>query len=182
MRFIAPDDGNADDRTVMAVPLPRAVAPRRDRSTVEIDVDGASAAHRSRAPARSATTTSSRSGSRSSACSRTRGWNSHQFHAATEFYADYGVYDVRMTVPRGWVVGATGPRARTHATTPTARRRTATAARTSTTSPGRRAPTIVERRRTFEHPTLPRVEMRLLLQPEHAGQADRHFDGDRARR
>ena len=29
------------------------------------------------------------------------GWNTHQFHSATEFYADFGVYDVRITVPRG---------------------------------------------------------------------------------
>ena len=35
-------------------------------------------------------------------------WTAQQFHANTEFYADYGRYDVRMTVPRGWVVGATG--------------------------------------------------------------------------
>ena len=41
-----------------------------------------------------------------------RGWNTHQFHAATEFYSDYGVYDVRITVPRGFVVGATGCRRR----------------------------------------------------------------------
>ena len=27
------------------------------------------------------------------------GWNCHQFHAATEFFSDYGVYDVRITVP-----------------------------------------------------------------------------------
>jgi hypothetical protein len=26
----------------------------------------------------------------------------------TEFFSDYGVYDVRLTVPKGWVVGATG--------------------------------------------------------------------------
>jgi hypothetical protein len=32
----------------------------------------------------------------------------------------------------------------------------------------------------FEHPTLPQVEMRLLLQPEHDGQDDRHFDATRA--
>ena len=25
------------------------------------------------------------------------GWHTHQFHAGTEFYADFGVYDVRMT-------------------------------------------------------------------------------------
>jgi aminopeptidase N len=31
----------------------------------------------------------------------------------------------------------------------------------------------------FEHPTLPAVEMRLLLQPEHAGQENRHFDATR---
>jgi aminopeptidase N len=31
----------------------------------------------------------------------------------------------------------------------------------------------------FEHPTLPPVEMRLLLQPEHAAQAERHFDATR---
>ena len=26
-----------------------------------------------------------------------QGWNTHQFHAATEFYSDFGVYDVRLT-------------------------------------------------------------------------------------
>ena len=36
------------------------------------------------------------------------GWNCHQFHASTEFFADFGVYDVTLTVPSGWVVGATG--------------------------------------------------------------------------
>lgn len=35
-------------------------------------------------------------------------WNCHQFHANTEFFADYGIYDVKLTVPQGYVVGATG--------------------------------------------------------------------------
>jgi hypothetical protein len=38
----------------------------------------------------------------------------------------------------------------------------------------------VERRARFEHRTLPAVEMRLLLQPEHVAQAERHFDATRA--
>src|SRR5256712_490474 len=38
------------------------------------------------------------------------GWNCHQFHSSTEFFSDYGVYDVSLTVPAGWVVGATGVR------------------------------------------------------------------------
>jgi len=35
-------------------------------------------------------------------------WNCHQFHGATEFFADFGVYDVKITVPQFEVVGATG--------------------------------------------------------------------------
>jgi hypothetical protein len=35
-------------------------------------------------------------------------WNVHEFHMHSEFYADYGLYDVSLTVPKGWTVGATG--------------------------------------------------------------------------
>lgn len=38
------------------------------------------------------------------------GWNCHSFHANSEFYADYGPYDVTLTVPAGYIVGATGAR------------------------------------------------------------------------
>jgi len=38
------------------------------------------------------------------------GWNCHAFHANSEFYADYGRYDVTLTVPASFVVGATGKR------------------------------------------------------------------------
>ncbi len=107
------------------------------------------------------------------------GWNTHQFHAATEFFSDFGNYDVDIEVPRGWIVGATGREV--------ARSDSGTDATTHryvqedvhdfawTTSPD-----YVERRERFEHPSLPPVEMRLLLQPEHAGQAERHFAATRA--
>ena len=35
-------------------------------------------------------------------------WNAHEFHLESEFYADFGTYDVRLTVPKGYTVGATG--------------------------------------------------------------------------
>jgi len=38
----------------------------------------------------------------------TAGWNCHQFHASSEFYADFASWDVTVEVPEGWVVGATG--------------------------------------------------------------------------
>ena len=100
------------------------------------------------------------------------GWNCHQFHAGTEFFSDYGVYDVSLTVPAGW------PRRR-H------RRRSASAATTRDGTTTHRyyqedvhdfawttSPDYIVRTARFEHPRLPPVEMRLLLQPEHAAQAD----------
>ncbi len=35
-------------------------------------------------------------------------WARFAFHANSEFYADFGAYDVTLTVPRGYTVGATG--------------------------------------------------------------------------
>jgi aminopeptidase N len=35
-------------------------------------------------------------------------WNCHQYHAMTEFFADFGVFDVKLTVPQYEIVGASG--------------------------------------------------------------------------
>jgi Peptidase family M1 domain len=35
-------------------------------------------------------------------------WNCHQFHATTEFFADFGTFDVKLTVPQNDIVGAGG--------------------------------------------------------------------------
>ena len=35
-------------------------------------------------------------------------WNVHEFHLNSEFFADFGNYDVKLTVPKGYTVGATG--------------------------------------------------------------------------
>ena len=105
-RFIAPDDGNADDETVMAVPLPEPVPPGGS-ATIELTWT----AHVPRPFARTGAIGNfffiaqwfPKLG-----VLEERGWNCHQFHSSTEFFSDYGVYDVRLTVPRGWTVGATG--------------------------------------------------------------------------
>ena len=105
-RFVAPDDGNAEDRTVMAVPLDFAVAPGQ---TVKVRIEWTSRVPR----------TFARTGTVGNYYFLAQwfpkigvldddGWNCRQFHSATEFFADFGVYDVRLTVPAGWVVGATG--------------------------------------------------------------------------
>lgn len=35
-------------------------------------------------------------------------WNAHEFHFNSEFYADFGSYDVQLTVPSDYTVGAVG--------------------------------------------------------------------------
>jgi len=36
------------------------------------------------------------------------GWNAYPFHANAEFYADFGIYDVTITLPADYVTGGTG--------------------------------------------------------------------------
>jgi hypothetical protein len=36
------------------------------------------------------------------------GWNIHQYHGNSEFYSDFGIYNVRITVPETYKVAATG--------------------------------------------------------------------------
>ena len=93
-----------------AIALPQSVGARRhDQRRRRMDV--ARAPHRSRARAASADYYFIAQWFPKVAVLEAGGLELTQFHAATEFYADYGTYDVRITVPEGWVVGATGRRA-----------------------------------------------------------------------
>ncbi|MED5017851.1 M1 family metallopeptidase [Paenibacillus chibensis] len=39
---------------------------------------------------------------------KTEGWNLHQYHGNSEFYADFGTYSVRIHVPSNYIVAGTG--------------------------------------------------------------------------
>jgi hypothetical protein len=176
-RFLAPDDGNAADRTVMAVPLPVAV-----QSNQEIEIEVEWTANIPRPFARTGYVGNFYFIAQwfpKLGVLENNGWNTHQFHAATEFYSDYGVYDVRMTVPAGFVVGASGQqmtRAVNRDGTETYRYVGEDIHDFAWTT----SPDYLQSERMFEHPSLPPVRMRLLLQPEHAGQESRHFDATAA--
>jgi hypothetical protein len=176
-RFISPDDGNPDDRTVMSVPLPRPVAPG-ETITVEI----AWTSHVPRTFARTGVIGNffflAQWFPKIGVLEDT-GWNAHQFHAGTEFFSDYGVYDVRITVPNGWIVGATGVE-QPRQDTPTGKTTHRFVQEDVHDFAWTTSPDLVERTARFEQQGLPAVEMRLLLQPEHVGQAERHFAATRA--
>jgi hypothetical protein len=178
MRFISPDDMNADDRTVVAVTLPAEISPGQ---SVTLEIDWTARIPRPFA----------RTGvvgdyffiaqwfPKIGVIDASGKWNCHQFHVGTEFFSDYGVYDVRMTVPRGWPLAATGRE----------RERVDNADGTTTHRYYQEdvhdfawttSPDYVERRERFDEPGLPPVEMRLMLRPEHVSQAGRHFESTRA--
>ena len=116
VRFIQPDGNDPSDQTVIRVPLPSPVPPHGE---IALDV-----AFHAKLPKIFARTGFVRDyflvgqwypkiGVYEPAGVRHRpagGWNCHAFHANSEFYADYGSFDVAMTVPSRFVVGATGKR------------------------------------------------------------------------
>lgn len=108
LEFIQPDDGNKDDRTVVQVVLPKPVAPGE---YVQFTIR-----FRDEFPE-----TQARSGYNHDFVLGGQwfpkvgvwwhgAWNCHQYHNTTEFFADFGVYDVSLTLPQNEIVGASGVR------------------------------------------------------------------------
>ena len=106
MKFISPDDGNPDDKTVFQVKLPRPIPPGQD-VTFKISF-------KAKFPEVVARTGYKRTFLLAGQWFPKVGlwwhgqWNCHQFHAMTEFFADFGTYDVKITLPKDHVIGATG--------------------------------------------------------------------------
>jgi hypothetical protein len=197
MQFMTPDDPlNPDDQTVMRVKLPKPLLPGE---TLKLELN-----FKARIPK-----TIRRSGyyhngyfigqwfPKPGVYQEGKGWNCHQYHLNSEFFADFARFRVHITVPREYVVGAAGKE--------TARQ----------DDPGRKTSTYtfsqdrihdfawtadpdyirIERsfiadnevsqaeyreiaatlRLPLEQVKLPDVKMILLINPEHRGQAERHF-------
>ncbi|MFQ5743954.1 MAG: hypothetical protein ACE5HV_10245 [Acidobacteriota bacterium] len=173
LEYMQPDDGNEQDQTVFRVRLPKPVAPGTE---VVVELDWTS-----RIPKGFA-----RAGYYGDfyfiaqwfpkiGVYENGAWNCHQYHARSEFYADYGVYEVAITVPDGYTVGATG-------------RRVGEVENGDGTSTltyfqqdvhdfawlADRDIEVVEDR--FEEPGLQAVDITLLLQPEHERYRDRYLN------
>lgn len=111
-RFEAPDDGNKEDRTVLVVPLPAPLLPGRSvrlKTTFEAKLPKAYR-RTGWGPGNFYMVAQwfPKLGVLESVAPGKSRWNCHQFHAWTEFYADFGVFDVSIDTPAGWPVGATG--------------------------------------------------------------------------
>jgi hypothetical protein len=106
LQFIAPDDGNNDDKTVVDLRLTK---PIPNGTFVQFKIS-----FQTKFPE-----TQARSGWKRDFTLGGQwfpkvgvfwhgAWNCHQYHNTTEFFADFGVYDVKLTVPQNEVIGASG--------------------------------------------------------------------------
>lgn len=106
LHYIQPDDANKDDKTVVDLPLTKPI-PQNGYVQFKIAFD-------TKFPE-----TQARSGWKRDFVLGGQwfpkvgvwwhgAWNCHQYHANSEFFADFGVYDVKVTLPAYEVVGASG--------------------------------------------------------------------------
>jgi hypothetical protein len=106
LRFVAPDDHNANDKTVAELQLAKPVAP------------GASITFRmtfhDQFPESVARNGYKRDFLMGGQWYPKLGvfwhgsWNCHQYHSSTEFFSDFGTFDVNLTLPKNYTVGASG--------------------------------------------------------------------------
>jgi len=108
IEYIQPDDGNEEDRTVMRIVLPEPVPPDQ---RIILDIEFFAKLPRVFA----------RSGFYDDfymiaqwfpkiGVFQDGQWNCHQYHANSEFFADFGIFEVEITVPEEYIVGSTGKR------------------------------------------------------------------------
>jgi len=170
--FIRPDDGNPDDRTVARLSMD---APVRPRESIELEIDFnvrlprlfMRAGHA--APFFVVAQWFPKLG-----VFQNGEWNCHQYHATTEFFADFGVYEVSLTVPVDYVLGHTG--------TVTSERDNGDGTKTVEV----RAEDVhdfawvADPRFQVVDDRIDDVRVRLLMQPNHVSQAARYLSGLRA--
>lgn len=175
IRFIQTDDLNEKDQTVMSVPLGK---PLKPNESIVLDINFIA-----KLPHIFARTGFAdnyflvgqwfpKIGVYEPAGMRyaTKGqWNCHQFHANTEFYADFGTYKVSMTVPKDFLVAATGvfqsesPHNNSTKTITYIAEDVHDFAWTA-------SPRFVISERQWKH-----VKIKAVMQPEHSGSTDRYF-------
>ncbi|MBC8079396.1 MAG: M1 family metallopeptidase, partial [Gorillibacterium sp.] len=178
--FIRPDDGNINDRTLMKIRLLKEVNPGQ-KVTLHMDFKVELPQVYARMGFANDFVMAGQwfpkvavyepKGVRER---KEEGWNLHQYHGNSEFYADFGIYDVLIKVPNGYTVAATG-----FPTTPPVEDKTgknyhfyaddvhdfAWAA----------SPSFLYYEEKFSAPGVPGVKIKLYLDPAHKELKSRYF-------
>jgi hypothetical protein len=170
LHFIAPDDGNKDDKTVVDLPLAK---PIPAGAFVQFKI-----VFHDQMPE-----TQARSGWKRDFMLGGQwfpkvgvwwhgAWNCHQYHATTEFFADFGVYDVKLTVPQNQVIGASGVEVAS-ANNPDGTKSLTYHGDDIHDFAWTASPRFKVRESVYQA-QMGRIKLRFLMQPAHWGQAERH--------
>jgi hypothetical protein len=180
IRYVQPDDGNKNDRTLVTLRLPQAVKPGmsvtlRMNYTVKLpDVF----ARMGKAgdfimagqwfPKLAVYETTGTRGR------TTEGWNLHQYHGNSEFYSDFGIYSVRINVPQDYKVAATGFQTKTPSVA-NGRKILQFYADDVHDFAWSASPDFKYVEDSFSSPGIPGVRIKLYLDPLHADLQDRYM-------
>ncbi|WP_373232932.1 M1 family metallopeptidase [Cohnella sp.] len=114
LHYVQPDDGNSKDRTLATFRLPESVKPGTS-VTVKMNFTVKLPEVFARMGKAGEFVMAGQwfpkiavyepAGTRGRA---TEGWNLHQYHGDSEFYADFGIFSVNINVPQSFKVAATG--------------------------------------------------------------------------
>ncbi|MGC1370750.1 MAG: M1 family metallopeptidase [Candidatus Sulfotelmatobacter sp.] len=170
LHYIQPDDGNKDDKTVIDLPVAK---PIPAGAYVQFRI-----AFQTKFPE-----TQARSGWKRDFVLGGQwfpkvgvwwhgAWNCHQYHATTEFFADFGVFDVKLTVPQYEVVGASG--IRVGEVNNSDHTKTLTYHGDDIHDFAWTASPRYKVKETVYQAQMGPVQMRILMQPAHWSQVDRH--------
>ncbi|WP_019914422.1 M1 family metallopeptidase [Paenibacillus sp. HW567] len=114
LQYVQPDDGNVDDKTLVKVHLPQPVNGgesvtlklkfdvRLPKIFARMGVSGNFVMAGQWFPKISVYEPAGTRGVKQ------EGWNLHQYHGTSEFYSDFGIYNVTLSVPSNYTVAATG--------------------------------------------------------------------------
>jgi hypothetical protein len=170
LQYIHPDDDNKDDRTVVQVRLPKPIPPD---GYVQFKIK-----FHDQFPETLERTGWNRDFVLGGQWFPKVGvwwhdaWNCHQFHAYTEFFANFGVYDVKLTVPQYEVVGASGIEVRS-VNNPDATKTVTYHGEDIHDFAWTASPHYLIYDDTFKG-SMGAVKLRIMMQPAHWSQAERH--------
>ncbi len=166
--FLHPDDDNPADRTVARVPLPSRILPGEE---AKIDIEFVTQLPR-------AAVRSGHAGPFAMAAQwfpklgvfQAGAWNCHQYQLTTEFFAEFGSYDVSLTLAGNAIVGATGVLQN--------ERQNSDGSKTLRfyAEDVHDFAWAVDSRFLVIERMVEGVPVRLLLQPQHEQQAERHLE------
>ncbi|WP_310552073.1 M1 family metallopeptidase [Paenibacillus glufosinatiresistens] len=185
VQVVQPDDGNAKDRTLVRIHLPQPVAAGQSVTLnlrYELKLPAIFARMGSDGRFVMAGQWFPKLSVYEPAGTRGRleeGWNLHQYHGNSEFYSDFGIYNVAITVPQTYTVAATGFPVRTPAISKGEKTYQFYADDVHDFA-WAASPDFVVADKAFSSPGVPGVRIKLYLDPLHKGLKERYFQAAEA--